>query len=41
WGVYVPHGTVWALEHADPPHSPKFAELMDLSALPKLLADLD
>jgi putative hydrolase of the HAD superfamily len=41
WGVYVPHGTVWALEHADPPHSPKFAELMDLSALPELFADLD
>ncbi len=41
WGVHVPHGLVWALEHADAPvgHA-RFHALPDLGALPKLVADL-
>ena len=41
WGVYVPHGLHWDLEHAEPPtHSAKYRNLSDLSALPALLDDL-
>lgn len=41
WGVYVPHGQVWALEHADAPAGhPRFRELPDLGALPDLVAAL-
>jgi putative hydrolase of the HAD superfamily len=38
WGVHVPHGLTWALEHADPPeaHS-RFHQLDDLSGLPDLV----
>lgn len=38
WGVYVPHGLSWALEHADPPHDhPRYRELPDLGGLVALL----
>ncbi|MDB6452417.1 HAD family hydrolase [Falsirhodobacter sp. 20TX0035] len=41
-GVHVPHGPVWALDHAEPPEAaPRFHELPDLSGLPALLAALD
>ena len=41
WGVFVPHGLSWALEHAEPPtgHA-RFHELTDLGGLPALVADL-
>ena len=41
WGVHVPHGLTWALEHAEPPlgHE-RFRELPDLAALPALLDQL-
>ncbi len=41
WGVHVPHGLTWALEHAEPPvgHA-RFHVLPDLSTLPGLVADL-
>jgi putative hydrolase of the HAD superfamily len=41
WGVHVPHGLTWALEHADAPagHA-RFRSLPDLSGLPQLAADL-
>jgi putative hydrolase of the HAD superfamily len=41
WGVHVPHGLTWALEHAEPPlgHA-RFRPLPDLGALPALVADL-
>lgn len=41
WGVHVPHGLTWALEHADPPtgHA-RFHSLPDLGGLPDLVADL-
>lgn len=41
WGVHVPHGLTWALEHAEAPigHT-RFHALPDLSALPALVADL-
>lgn len=42
WGVHVPHGLTWALEHADPPEgNPRFASLPDLGALAPFLARLD
>ncbi|PTV94304.1 putative hydrolase of the HAD superfamily [Rhodobacter aestuarii] len=41
WGVYVPHGLTWALEHADPPLGhPRFAELPDLSGLEALVTSI-
>lgn len=34
WGVHVPHGVTWALEHADPPQDQaRFACLPDLGGL--------
>lgn len=34
WGVHVPHGLTWALEHADPPvGNPRFLTLGDLGEL--------
>ena len=41
-GVHVPHGEVWALEHAEPPEAePRYHAIPDLGALPDLLADLN
>jgi putative hydrolase of the HAD superfamily len=42
WGVHIPHGLTWALEHAEPPlgHA-RFYSLSDLGALPDLVAKLD
>ena len=41
WGVYVPHGLVWALEHADPPEGhDRYRELPDLGGLASLVAEL-
>ena len=38
WGVFVPYGLSWALEHADPPHGhPRYRELPDLGGLVLLL----
>ncbi|QFT58707.1 dUMP phosphatase [Sulfitobacter sp. THAF37] len=38
WGVLVPHGLTWALEHAKAPENhPRFAEIPDLSKLPDLI----
>ncbi len=42
WGIYVPHGQIWEVEHADPPlHSPRYHALKDLSYLPHLVAEID
>ncbi len=41
WGVFVPHGDTWALEHAEPPvaaEAARFRELPDLSGLGALMA---
>ena len=41
FGVHVPHGLTWALEHADPPQDhPRFAALDHLGLLPDLVARL-
>lgn len=40
WGVHVPHGLAWALEHAVPPDAPRFREIDDLSQLPALVTAL-
>ena len=41
WGVFVPHGLTWALEHAEAPKGHgRFHEIADLGALPALVADL-
>ncbi|MCP3969518.1 MAG: HAD family hydrolase [Rhodobacteraceae bacterium] len=41
WGVYVPHGLVWALEHQDPPQGhARYREIADLGGLTALIADL-
>lgn len=38
WGVYVPHGLVWALEHAEKPQNKaRFVELNTLETLPDLI----
>jgi len=41
WGVYVPHGLVWELEHDDPPlgHQ-RYREIADLGGLGALVAEL-
>lgn len=40
WGIYVPHGLSWAIEHADAPAHPRFAEIPDLAALPGFIEAL-
>ncbi len=44
WGVFVPHGDSWALEHAEPPSSPeqtrRYREIADLGALPAILDEI-
>lgn len=41
YGVHIPHGLTWALEHAEPPTDhPRFAALPDLSHLPAFLRQL-
>lgn len=41
WGVYVPHGLTWALEHAEAPvHEPRFKELAHLGELIGLLEQI-
>lgn len=37
WGVYVPHELGWSFEHAEPPESPRYHALNDLSELPGLV----
>lgn len=38
WGVYVPHGLVWEIEHAEAPEgNPRFREIADLGGLGALL----
>ncbi|AXT28263.1 HAD family hydrolase [Ruegeria sp. AD91A] len=41
WGVHVPHGLVWQVEHAEAPvDSPRFRELRDLGDLVDLVRGL-
>jgi putative hydrolase of the HAD superfamily len=41
WGVYVPHGLVWEIEHAPAPEdAPRYCAIEDLGALPGLLGRL-
>lgn len=41
WGVFVPHGLSWEVEHAEAPQdTPRFKEIPDLSGLAELVADL-
>lgn len=41
WGVHVPYGAGWAVEHAEPPlASPRFSRLDHLGELPAFLARL-
>ncbi|WP_341233719.1 HAD family hydrolase [uncultured Sulfitobacter sp.] len=38
WGIHVPHGQTWALEHAEPPHhAQRFRQIADLSELEQIL----
>ena len=41
WGVYVPHGLVWEIEHAEPPlDAPRYRSLSDLGGLAGLLTEI-
>lgn len=41
WGVYVPHGLTWVLEHAEPPVTePRFKQLAHLGELTGLLGQI-
>jgi putative hydrolase of the HAD superfamily len=41
WGIYVPHGLSWEIEHADAPETTdRFQELADLGGLPALVEQL-
>ncbi|KIN74017.1 HAD family hydrolase [Sulfitobacter guttiformis] len=37
WGVHVPHGITWAIEHAPTPTQDRFRKIIDLAALPPLI----
>lgn len=38
WGIHVPHGQTWALEHAEAPHhAQRFHQIADLSELEQIL----
>lgn len=42
WGVYVPHGLTWAIEHAEPPvEAPRYHELPDLGGLAALIESIN
>ena len=42
WGVFVPHGLTWALEHAEPPVTdPRYRQIEDLASLPALIGEID
>ena len=42
WGVHVPHGLIWEIEHAEAPvEHARFRALPDLAALPELVAGID
>jgi putative hydrolase of the HAD superfamily len=42
WGVHVPHGLTWELDHADAPTGhPRYRVIPDLGALPGLVARLE
>ena len=42
WGVYVPHDLTWVVEQDTPPtNAPRYRELADLGALPKLIDTLE
>ncbi|WP_319824757.1 HAD family hydrolase [Thalassovita sp.] len=42
WGVYVPHGLVWEIEHAEAPAgAPRFVELPDLGGIPDLITRIE
>lgn len=41
WGVFVPHGLTWEIEHAEPPSgAAKYHALDDLAALPDLVSEI-
>ena len=41
WGVFVPHGLTWELEHAEPPtDTTRFRELPSLAGVPQLLHEI-
>ncbi|SFT55021.1 HAD family hydrolase [Sedimentitalea nanhaiensis] len=41
WGVYVPHGLMWEIEHAEPPlDAPRYRALDDLGGLAWLVAQI-
>ena len=41
WGVFVPHGLTWELEHAEPPtDTTRFRELASLAGIPQLLHEI-
>ncbi|MCX7888646.1 MAG: HAD family hydrolase [Rhodobacteraceae bacterium] len=41
WGIFVPHGLTWAIEHESPPlDEPRFREIADLSGLGPLLDEI-
>lgn len=42
WGIYVPHGLTWELEHAEPPEDhARYRELPDLAAVVTLIRDIE
>lgn len=41
WGVFVPHGLTWELEHAEAPETPRYFELPDLGGLSALIEQIE
>lgn len=41
WGIYVPHGLQWEIEHAEPRlNHPRYREIKDLGAFPALITEI-
>lgn len=40
WGVFVPHGLTWEIEHADPPESLRFHHIESLGQLPAIASEI-
>jgi len=42
WGVYVPHGVVWEIEHAEEPNEAiRYRKLTNLQGLPRLVQKIE
>ncbi|MBU2956674.1 HAD family hydrolase [Paracoccus sp. 1_MG-2023] len=41
WGIHIPHGPTWVLEHAEEPDAPRFRKLAGIAELPALIRGIE